>query len=315
MLSTLLNLFAFIETYFLIERLRRKEKKIIFMRKATFMVMSFFAMVTMLFSTTGCFDKKPPVNDSVPVLSKATDSAGTDTMAEIIAESPMSKTADELFDDFFFNFAANKKLQYKRIKFPLPVFTNSKQTSVINKAQWKMDYFFMKQGYFSLIFDNMKQMNVVKDTSVAHVTVEKIIFAHKTIKQYIFDRINGEFMLTSIAYKPIQESFNASFLKFYKRFSVDTVFQERSMSDMVEFTAPDPDDDFGTITGTIIPEQWPGFKPAIIPHGVVYNILYGQKYKSGTQKLFVVRGIATDLEIVMVFKKHRSSWKLVKFNT
>ena len=178
-----------------------------------------------------------------------------------------------------------------------------------------MDYFFMKQGYFTLIFDNLKQMEVMKDTSVNHVTVEKILFKNKTVKQYIFNRINGEFMLISIVYQPINESVNGSFLQFYQRFAVDSAFQVRSMNETVEFTAPDPDDDFGTITGSIVPEQWSAFKPPIIPKGTIYNIVYGQKHKRGNQKIFVVRGIATDLENIMVFRRQKSEWKLMKFNS
>ena len=233
----------------------------------------------------------------------------------MIAESPMSKSADELFDDFIFNFAANRKLQLKRVKFPLPVMKHGEQTDEIKKEQWKMDYFFMKQGYFTLIFDNLKQMEVMKDTSVNQVTVEKILFKNKTVKQYVFNRINGEFMLTSIVYQPINESVNGSFLQFYQRFAVDSAFQVRSMNETVEFTAPDPDDDFGTITGSIVPEQWSAFKPPIIPKGTIYNIVYGQKHKRGNQKIFVVRGIATDLENIMVFRRQKSEWKLMKFNS
>lgn len=285
------------------------------MRKFTFFVMALMVLTSVLFSTTGCVDKKPQVVDTLAVDSSAEDSVDEDTLSAIIAESPMSKSADELFDDFIFNFAANKKLQLKRVKFPLPVIKHGEQAEEIKKEQWKMDYFFMKQGYFTLIFDNLKQMDVVKDTSVNQVTVEKILFKNKTIKQYIFNRINGEFMLTSIVYQPIHESVNGSFLQFYQRFAVDSAFQVRSMNETVEFTAPDPDDDFGTITGSIVPEQWSAFKPPIIPKGNIYNIVYGQKHKRGNQKVFVVRGIATDLENIMVFRRLKSEWKLMKFNS
>ena len=285
------------------------------MRKFTFFVLALMVLTSVLFSTTGCVDKKPQAVDTLAVDSSAEDSVDEDTLSAIIAESPMSKSADELFDDFIFNFAANKKLQFKRVKFPLPVMKHGEQTDEIKKEQWKMDYFFMKQGYFTLIFDNLKQMEVVKDTSVNQVTVEKILFKNKTIKQYVFNRINGEFTLTSIVYQPIQESVNGSFLQFYQRFAVDSAFQVRSMNETVEFTAPDPDDDFGTITGSIVPEQWSAFKPSIIPKGNIYNIVYGQKHKRGNQKIFVVRGIATDLENIMVFRRLKSEWKLVKFNS
>ena len=152
------------------------------MRKFTFFVLALMMLISVLFSTAGCVDKKPQAVDTLSVDSIEEDSVDEDTLSNMIAESPMSKSADELFDDFIFNFAANKKLQLKRVKFPLPVMKHGEQTDEIKKEQWKMDYFFMKQGYFTLIFDNLKQMEVMKDTSVNQVTVEKILFKNKTVK-------------------------------------------------------------------------------------------------------------------------------------
>ena len=37
-----------------------------------------------------------------------------DSTEQLIEETPMPKAADELFDDFVFNFAANRKLQKSR---------------------------------------------------------------------------------------------------------------------------------------------------------------------------------------------------------
>ncbi len=284
------------------------------MRKFTFRVITACVLLSLL-STSGCNNKRPETTDSVCADTTIRDSIEQDTLSTIIAETPLSKAADELFDDFFFNFAANKKLQLKRIHFPLPVYRNGEKESEIAKNEWRMENFFMRQGYFTLIFDSRKQMDVVKDTAVKRVVVEKILFKIKTIKQYVFNRIRGEWIMTSIGYTPLYESVNGSFLKFYERFAGDSAFQVESMNDVVEFTAPDPDDDFGTITGSIVPEQWPGFKPEIIPQGSIYNILYGQKYTAGTQKILIVRGIANDLETEMIFRRRQGHWKLMKFNS
>lgn len=37
----------------------------------------------------------------------------------------------------------------------------------------------MNQGYYTLIFDNTRQMNVVKDTSINNVVVEKVYLKRK----------------------------------------------------------------------------------------------------------------------------------------
>lgn len=39
----------------------------------------------------------------------------------------------------------------------------------------------MRQGYYTLIFDNRKQMNLVKDTTIDHVIIEKVFFKLKLL--------------------------------------------------------------------------------------------------------------------------------------
>ena len=78
-------------------------------------------LIAMGSTTTGCTDKKPTTADSTRTDTIVGDTATRDTLESIIEEQPMPKAADELFDDFVFNFAANRKLQFARIKFPLEV--------------------------------------------------------------------------------------------------------------------------------------------------------------------------------------------------
>lgn len=267
------------------------------------------------FLPTGCTDKKPKPVDTLASDSIIADTSSVDSAENIIASTPMPKAADELFDDFIFNFAANRKLQRERIVFPLKVYRNNKLEKEITQKRWKMEHFFMRQQYYTLIFDNTKQMNLVKDTSVNHVVIEKIFFRKKIVQQFLFNRINGQWMMTSMNYKPMYANQNADFLKFYDHFSRDSAFQVSSMADEVEFTAPDPNDDFSSINGVMMPQQWPDFKPTLIPRDKIYNIIYGQQYTESTRKLFVIRGISNSLEIELMFKKIHGHWKLVKFNT
>ena len=269
---------------------------------------AFFAFLALMFS---CKGNKTETGDSLPTDSDSIkDTAVVDTMEQIIAETPMPKAADELFDDFFFNFAANKKLQIERTQFPVE---RAGKTDTIGKKQWKTDRFFMRQGYYTLIFDNFRQMNVVKDTSVNKVVVEKIYFNIKTVKSYNFNRVNGLWKLTSINYKGIHENRNASFLKFYHQFVTDSTFQAESISNPMEFIGPDPDDDFSQMEGLITPETWPAFAPEL-PNNMIYNIIYGEDSKPGLQRIFVIRGIANGLEMELTFKRKKSKWMLTKLS-
>lgn len=284
------------------------------MKKLSFLSVLLAVLTVVCFTSVGCSDKKPAqVHDSTSVDSVITDTQTVDSTEKLIEETPMPKAADELFDDFVFNFAANRKLQMKRVHFPLPVYHNDKLVKSIGKRAWKMEHFFMHQDYYTLIFDNQKQMNLVKDTAIDHVVVEKVFYAKKKVQQFLFNRINGEWMMTSINYKPMYSNMNASFLKFYGHFATDSAFQAKHLHNPVKFVGPDPDDDFSTMSGDIEPETWPAFAPQL-PHGMIYNIIYGQKYAESNQKIFVIRGIANGMETVLTFKRVHGKWMLTKLN-
>lgn len=284
------------------------------MKKLSFLSVLLAVLTVVCFTSVGCSDKKPAqVHDSTSVDSVIADTQTVDSTEKLIEETPMPKAADELFDDFVFNFAANRKLQMKRVHFPLPVYHNDKLVKTIGKRAWKMEHFFMHQDYYTLIFDNQKQMNLVKDTAIDHVVVEKVFYAKKKVQQFLFNRINGEWMMTSINYKPMYSNMNASFLKFYGHFATDSAFQAEHLHNPVKFVGPDPDDDFSTMSGDIEPETWPAFAPQL-PHGMIYNIVYGQKYAESNQKIFVIRGIANGMETILTFKRVHGKWMLTKLN-
>lgn len=241
------------------------------------------------------------------------DTLAVDSLADEISATPMPKAADELFDDFIFNFASNRKLQMERIIFPLTSYQGTKQTK-ITREQWKMDYFFMRQGYYTLLFDNEQHMEVVKDTRLTTAVVEKIYFNTNSIIQYMFQRPQGAWVLTSIHTIPISQSPNASFLDFYQHFANDKEFQTKSIAATVKFVGPDPDDDFSQMEGILTPDTWEAFAPEL-PGRMLYNITYGTPFKDGNQKIFVLRGIANGLEMEMVFKRKGNGWKLTKFTT
>lgn len=277
--------------------------------KKGFYIVLLVCVSTMLW-TSACSDKKPLANDTL-VTDSFPDTTRLDTIEEILAEQPVPKAADELFDDFIFNFAGNRKQQLRRIKFPLPVMKGD-ETVYLSKNQWKIDRFFMEQNYYTLILDSRKQLNLPKDTSLNYVVLEKIYLDEHNVKKYHFNRIEGEWMLTSISEESFSQHANASFLDFYQRFATDSAFQAQSLNAEMEFSGPNPDNDFEELKGNITPEQWPAFSPGELPSGLIYNIIYGQKYKSSDRKIFLLRGISNGQEMEMTFRKIDDEWKLVK---
>ena len=262
-----------------------------------------------MFWTAGCTNKAQSGADSLST--DSVDTAKVDSLDALLESQPMPKAADELFDDFIFNFAGNNKLQQARIKFPL-LNVNNGDTSYIKKENWQIEHFFMRQGYYTLILDSRKQLNLTKDTNINNVTVEKIFLRKNYVKQYNFNRIRGEWMLTSINSHALQKNSNSSFLQFYQRFATDSAFQYKSLNETIDFSGPDPDDDFSELEGEIFPEQWDVLGPTDLPSGTIYNIIYGQKYVQNNYKVFLLRGIANGQELEMTFQRKGGAWKLIR---
>ena len=256
-------------------------------------------------------NKSGQATEEVPADSLQNDSLRNDSL--LAEDYPMPKAADELFDDFVYNFVVNHKLQMERIHFPLLCQRDGK-TQKLTKKDWKPEHFFMRQGYYTLLFDNEKHMEIVKDTSVNHAIVEKIHFDTQQIDQYVLDRKRGAWMLTLLRTIPITRNINASFLTFYHQFASDKAFQKKSLANTVQFVGPDPDDDFNMMEGIITPDTWEAFAPEL-PKKMIYNIIYGKPIREGDSKVFVLRGIANGLEVEMTFKRKNGDWKLTKLTT
>ena len=92
-------------------------------------ILAIFAFVLIMFSCTG---NKANQTEEVPADSVADsiDTTDVDSMELLITETPMPRAADAMFDDFLFNFLANKKLQKERVIFPLRVTENGTITKI-----------------------------------------------------------------------------------------------------------------------------------------------------------------------------------------
>ena len=273
---------------------------------------AFFACVLLMFSCTGKQAQRveESVTDSV---ADTLDSVPLDTLEQLLLEIPTPKAMDELFDDFLFNFAANKKVQKARIIFPLTVHKGDKDEQ-IDKNKWEMERFFMHQDYYTLWFDNDAQMELAKDTSINQAIVEKIQLKKDLVKDYVFNRIRGAWMLREIRETKIAENINASFLAFYQKFSSDKAFQVKSLNSLVKFVGPDPDDDFNMMEGLITPDTWEAFAPEL-PKKTIYNIIYGEPKSMDNEKIFILRGISNGQEVELRFKKVGERWLLMKMTT
>ena len=270
------------------------------------------AGVLLMFSCTG---NRTGQGGEMPEDSVAdsTDTVETDTMELLITQTPMPRAADAMFDDFLFNFLANKRLQKERIVFPLRIFEGNK-VEQMEERQWQMEHLFMRQGYYTLLFNDEQQMALMKDTAVSEAIVEKIHLKKNQVKDYMFRRIRGAWMLCEVRVNEMDQNVNASFLKFYQKFASDSAFQVKSLNETVQFVGPDPDDDFNMMEGVITADTWEAFAPKL-PAKSIYNVIYGKPQKEGNNKIFLLRGVANGLELELRFKRAGDKWLLMKMTT
>ncbi|MCD8282334.1 MAG: DUF4348 domain-containing protein [Prevotella sp.] len=262
---------------------------------------------------TGCRNKAT-VPEQYDEEYSAPDSAELDSIVFDSGETedtPIPRAADELFDDFIFNFISNTRLQMSRINFPLVRHYREGRTDTITSRQWEPEHFFMERDYYTVIADNETQLERMKDTTVCRAVVEKIYLESGYVTRYVFNRTGGKWMLTAVCDTTRRGTPADDFLSFYYRFATDTLFQTASIENPLKVSMPDPDDDFSVVDGFLMPEQWASFAPEL-PHGMIYNIVYGEPPKSRTEKLFVIMGISNGMETDLTFRKREGRWRLTQ---
>ncbi len=280
-----------------------------------FPVCCLLSIICCLFVTTGCMERTSGAADSldadtVEVVKE--ESAPLDSLSKMISQAPMPKAADELFEDFFFNYAANVEVQRARTIFPMVYEDNGLEVLIESKQDWKRESFFMADGYYTILCQDQKQLRMLGDTATSEVTVQKLSFPENEVKEWLFSRIKGKWCLRSIGVKELSEIPDHEFLKFYNTFATDTLHQENYLAEYVTFKGPDPDEDFSTMEGDIMREQWPMFKPWL-PENEFYCIRYGKQNNVASDKrYFFVRGISNGIQTDLVFIRKGKTWELVK---
>ena len=240
--------------------------------------------------------------------------ADTLYVEEVEEEQIVPVSADESFADFLYNFALNEKLQLRRILFPLPYYTDNRKDTIA-KEQWTHDPLFSQQEFYTMLYDNLDDAELEKDTASTSVRIEWIDLKAKKMKRYYFERLYGWWKLEAIddASMPKANTSQEDFYTFYERFANDSVFQRSRVVDPLPFVAPDPEDDFQMLETTIGKEQWFSFQPKL-PQDVLTNINYGQRLEQNSRtRIIELRGFGNGFNNTLYFKCRNGEWKLTRF--
>lgn len=258
--------------------------------------------------------KTDPFANLTQMVDSVSEKADSLPAAGLVEEekTEMPTEADELFDDFIFNYASNEALQRRRTTFPLPYYKGDSCLKV-SKGAWKHDFLFAKQSHYTLMFDREEDMDLVGDTTLTSVQVEWFFLTARTVRRYYFERKQGKWMLEAINLRKMQETDNEDFVSFYTRFATDSVYQAAHIHNPLEFITIDPDDEFSILETTLEASQWRAFSSAL-PTDRLSNINYGQKNADGSPtKILKINGIGNGYSMVYHFRKQGGEWKLYRF--
>ena len=246
--------------------------------------------------------------DSIEVVADTLD------VEEVEEEQEVSTYAERVFADFLYNFATSEKFQLRRIVFPLPYYMDNEKDS-IEKAEWVHDPLFSQQEFYTMLYDDLSDAELEKDTATTSVRIEWIDLKAKKMKRYYFERLYGWWKLEAIddAMMTKDEGRQEDFYEFYERFANDSLFQAERVADPLPFVVPDPDDEFQILETTIQKAQWFTFQPNL-PTGHLTNINYGQRLDRNSQtRVIEMRGFGNGFSNTLYFRCRNGKWKLTRF--
>ena len=236
-------------------------------------------------------------------------------LVEEVEEEPViPAAADESFADFLYNFALDERLQLRRILFPLPYYMDNQKDSIM-KEDWVHDPLFSQQEFYTMLYDNLDDAELEKDTASTSVRIEWIDLKQKKMKRYYFERLYGWWKLEAIddATMPVNETGQEDFYEFYERFANDSLFQAERVADPLPFVAPDPDDDFQILETTIQKAQWFTFQPKL-PNEFLTNVNYGQRLNLNSRtRIIELRGFGNGFSNTLYFRCRNGEWRLTRF--
>lgn len=252
----------------------------------------------------------------------ARDTATTDSVVvaesvspeeEMLEEAARNPRVDELFVDFLYTFTRARGFRNSRIHFPVIVTEIDGTERRENSHEWNDNMSFMNGEYTTKFYASARQSDFDEDTTLVNATVEKIDLHAKTLTSYVFQRMDGKWMLTACRHQHIDDSDMADFLQFYSVFSADSLYRQENVADNIRVSMLDPDDDDQKVDGMIQRDQFSAICPEV-PNGTITNIRYGQDYTDTRTVLMQKTGQGNGLCESFTFEKRHDGWKLVGYD-
>ena len=242
---------------------------------------------------------------------------GGDEEDSLMAQVQVSKAADGVFYDFIASFCQNSKYQRKRILFPLKRIVNG-DTLAVTEKQWRFSKLHYNSDAYTVFFPDFKSMELEKDKDVSHVTVQWYNADTDQASDYNFEKMDGQWMLTSIDEHLIADDPNGDFIRFYSSFAADPAWQADHLAETITYDGldPDNDDEFDAHfvkNHKIAAANWNENLIPVLPAQTFSNIDFGQDLSNGTNERMVsLEAPGSGFTSRLYFRRSGESWQLYK---
>lgn len=234
-----------------------------------------------------------------------------DTLHLFEEEEPPA-AVDELFDDFFFNFLDDDRFQGQRISYPLPC-KDGEADERLTKEDWHRFDHFKNQEVLSVLYEREQDYALSKDTSMQHVGVEWIQLRNDEVEKFLFNRVEGKWMLTAIEKKRRADMPNGDFLDFYAHFIADSLFQRHSLAEPVKVILTSDDGEEEPEEEHLTADEWFEMKNSLpLPTEEIVNVDYGQACISQNRKTLLLQGVSNGMQMKFKFTKDGDDWRLME---
>ena len=269
-------------------------------------VFSLLATTTAAIAFAACgHNDGRPSDDSLAVDTSLSDTGNLSIDNEPYVEP--SRHVDVLFEDFLYTFLTDAKFQAHRIAYPLPR-THNGRKEMVAKGQWTYTPLYANDDSYVLMFDQTNADVSAQDSTSKHVTLEWCDFDAQTSRQFVFDKMDGKWLLTGLVCDSLNHRSDNGFYTFFHRFATDSLFRQQHISNPFAFKTIDTDS-YQAIDGVLDAEQWPDFAPDI-PAGHLTHIAYGRRHPASHTRTIGITGADTGASCALRFRYQRGKWTL-----
>lgn len=263
----------------------------------------------------GCGGGKADVSDK-DTLDTVVDSVmllPADKEDSIIAQTKVPKAADGVFYDFISSFCQNSKYQKSRIVFPLTRIVNGQQQSISEK-DWRFSKLHYNSDIYTVFFPNTAAVSLETNKKIDKVRVQWYNVTTEMATNYQFEKLDNQWMLTSINEYPLSQDSDYDFVHFFSQFASDMDYQTTHLADVLTYNGIDldNDDDFEpkmVKDKKISSSEWDERMIPELPSDNFSNIDFGQEL-TGSERVVSVEAPSSGFCCYLHFKKHNDTWVL-----